>query len=347
MAARTLVPLLILAACASTSLPAAPARAARHDLPVEIAACVDLPRDDSRSHNLSGLAWDESAGLLYAISDRDPALTVFRPSDDFHRFPIVDKLLLDVVPGKWDGEAVTITPGRIYLANEADPTAIRVTDREGRRVEGADLPLPAHFRGIRDNLGLESVAVFAERYLFVANEEALESDGPLATAEAGTVIRILRRDLQNGRDLEVAYRTDPIFADGPEANSGVSDVAPLSPTRLLVLERGYVRGKGNSARIFRVELDGAEDVVGRAALDGATATVPKSLVTDLVDLPDDACSTPPGRERSRVLENYEGLALGPTRAGKRLLFLISDDNENRTQVGRIVVLSVDDRLLAP
>src|SRR5512144_2107805 len=88
---------------------------------VRVVACVDLPRGDPRSHNLSGLAWDPAAGVLLAVSDRDRWLVVLRPSPDFRRYDLGEPIPLDIDVQHWDGEAVAVTPEHLYVANELEP----------------------------------------------------------------------------------------------------------------------------------------------------------------------------------------------------------------------------------
>ena len=196
---------------------------------------------------------------------------------------------------------------------------------------------------MRHNLGLESLTYAASpagRYLIAANEQALTGDGPTSTAAHGTVVRIVRHPLDGGADRAVAYLTDRVFVDGPDADNGVSELAALTPSHVLVLERAFVRGRGNAVRVYAVDLDAALDVT---ALADARAAAPaaKRLVVDLADLPRAGCATPRQPQRHPALANYEGLALGPTLPdGRRVLFLISDDNSRDDQEARVLVLAV-------
>jgi hypothetical protein len=305
----------------------------------EIVSCVDLPRKDARSHNLSGLAWDAGPQQLLAISDRDRWITPLLPRPGFAGWDFGASIQVEVAIELWDGEAIAIAGDRLMIvANETQP-AIFSVDRAGHGATRVELP---EFRGIRDNLGLEGLGYAAADggYVFVVNEQALEHDGPLSTHKRGTLVRILRHSLDGKPDFAAAYLTDPIFAEGPRADNGVSDLAALSPERLLVLERAYVRGRGNAVRVYAVDLHGAQNI---AALGDARAAVPlrKRLVVDLAALTDDLCSQPPLPQRRRTLDNYEGLAVGPALPdGRRLLFLVSDDNERPTQVPRLLTIAV-------
>lgn len=321
------------------AIPAAPRRPAPLPPPVEIISCFDLPRDDPRSHNLSGLAWDPGERKLFAISDRDPTITVLVPRPGFAGFDLAPSITVDIDVQPWDAEALAIAGDRFLVIADETRSEVFSVDRSGHGATRIALPFP----GMRHNVGLEGIGYLASRdgrYLFVVNEQALERDGERSTTARGTTVRILRRSLDGGDDLEVAYVTDPVFAEGWPADNGVSDLAPLSPDRVLLIERGYVFGKGNAIRIYEVDLRTAQNVIGMA---DARAAVPvrKRLVLDLALVADGRCSTPPGPQRSRTLDNYEGLALGPTLGdGRRLLFMVSDDNLRAKQVPRLLTLAI-------
>jgi len=304
----------------------------------EVLSCVDLPRDDPRSHDLSGLAWDPAAHLLYALSDREPRIVVLEPRDDFERWEFRPSIPLQVPVERWDGEALALADDRFLFVADETRQAVFSVDRSGRDAERIAMPW---FRKTRHNLGLEGLGYARSpqgRYVFAANEQALEGDGPTSTASRGTMVRLLRHPLDGGDDLEVAYLTDPIFADGGGDN-GVSDIAPLSADRVLVLERAYVGGSGNSIRIYDVDLRTGHDI--RTLADASAAIpIPKQLVVDLALVKDKRCADSPQAQRRRTLENYEGLAIGPMLDGRRVLFLVSDDNSRATQTARLLALTI-------
>ena len=309
---------------------------------IELLSCVDLPRGEPLSHNLSGLAWDAAAGLLYAVSDRDKQLTVLKPRPGLDGYEFLAPIALDIQIPAWDGEALTLAGDRFFVVAEESERAVFSVDRSGR--DATPIALPG-YRGTRDNLGLEGLgyaASAAGRYVFTVNEAALEGDGPTSTVAHGTVVRILRHRLDGGDDLEVAYLTEPVFADGTRAENGVSDLVALSPDRVLLLERAYVRDTGNAIRVYEVDLRAAPNIIGLADA-RAVAPVAKRLVFDLAQVPDHHCSTTPQPQRRPALENYEGMTLGPTLGdGRQVLFMVSDDNFRpfSRQVARILALAL-------
>ena len=192
------------------------------------------------------------------------------------------------------------------------------------------------------NHGVEGMSAEPDGgYLFICNEEALNSDGAQSTKTAGTTVRILRRALATNTDEERAYRTEPLGAGGTSgADMGVSDILALSPTELLVLERGYQTGYGNTVRLFRVDYSMGDDVLATPSLTASSPVIAKTLVVDLGTLPS-AGITNPGTQPNPILDNFEGLALGPLLDdGRRVIFVTSDDNARATQVPRVLVLGI-------
>ena len=109
---------------------------------------------------------------------------------------------------------------------------------------------------------------------------------------------------------------------------------------LLVLERGWQKGYGNTVRIFRTSLSGATNVSSVASLGPTAPLLDKELIVDFVALAS-AGFEHPSTQPNPILDNYEALSVGPVLAdGRQLLFLTSDDNENENQVARVLVLAV-------
>jgi hypothetical protein len=119
------------------------------------------------------------------------------------------------------------------------------------------------------------------------------------------------------------------------------EMIALSSKRLLVMERGWVRGEGNTVRIFQVSLEGAADIseVASLATPGGPPSLVKELVVDLARCPPSA-ATSPQSQPNPLLDNFEAMALGPLLPdGRRSLVLVSDDNRSPFQVTRVVVLA--------
>ncbi|HWL84970.1 MAG TPA: esterase-like activity of phytase family protein, partial [Polyangiaceae bacterium] len=288
-------------------------------------ALVELPRVPA-THEISGTAFDASTRTLYAILDKRPTITSLVASPDFRTWRVGASLDLTGYPEDgWDGEGlVRNEDGSFYVvASEGIPFVGRF-DVHGALVEKVNMP--SHYADQRSNKGLESLALSPDaHFLFTANEEALFRDGPRATRTRGTLVRIFRRELAMSTDEEFAYRTEPL-PDVDKGEMGVSELAALSSEELLVLERGYRPGYGNTVRVFRVRLAGAKNVLNLPSLDDATPVLDKALVVDVGAIRC-AGAKHPGPQPNPILENYEGMSLGPAlEDGRRLLFLTSDDN---------------------
>ncbi|MGH2603401.1 MAG: esterase-like activity of phytase family protein, partial [Dehalococcoidia bacterium] len=114
-----------------------------------------------------------------------------------------------------------------------------------------------------------------------------------------------------------------------------------SGTDLLVMERSFVPDVGTNVRIHRVSLAGGQNVLTVENLNEATPALAKALLVDLANLPDDAFPEPRQPQPNRILDNFEGIALGLTLPdGRRLLFVVSDDNKRDPQTPRVLVLAV-------
>ena len=129
-----------------------------------------------------------------------------------------------------------------------------------------------------------------------------------------------------------AYPIDPVFAPGEDGNNGVASIVAdqRDPERLLVLERSYVSGVGNSIRIYEADLRGATDVQHVPALPGQQVRpVRKRLLADLSDF------------GLQTVDNVEGITWGPRLpTGERTLFLVSDNNFSPSQTTQLIGLAV-------
>jgi hypothetical protein len=300
---------------------------------VELVAAYDLARDDPRSRELSGIAWDAASQTLFAVSDTVPVIVPLHPTADLRTWSFGTVIHL-ALTDTWDGEGIAVTPDGFLVANERGPH-VYAFDRGGRLLR--ELALPPVFAQCVKNKALESLSVTPDgRYVFTANESTLLVDEPQPTTTEGALVRVLRHDLTTGEEAAHAYRTEPIFAVGPSSDMGVSDVLALSPTELLVMERSFVPGTGNSIRVYRATFAGVS-VLGAASLPIATPAMKKALLFDFASVPGAELA---GRGPHHF-PNYEGLALGPVRPdGRRVLFVVSDDNANPELVARVLVLAV-------
>lgn len=239
----------------------------------------------------------------------------------------------------FDGEGLALTRGNEVLISSENEPSIRRFRLDGSLV--AELPVPERFRvapagQATNNQTFESLALSPYgRSLFTAVEGPLAPDGQ--TEDGRSRIRILeyttRRNNEFVPSAQYFYLAEP--------GQGVVEIVAVSERKLLVLERGFVVGQGNTVRVFQINLAGAPNIADEPSLATTSrSAIAKTLLVDLATCPPSGATTP-GTQANPLLDNFEGLALGPRLGGGRQsLILQSDDNFNPTQVTRLVVLAV-------
>ena len=273
----------------------------------------------------------------------------FFTQPDGSRYPNLAHARLEQGDQVPDIETIRVDPrdGSLWYGSEGnrkvglDPF-VRHADSGGRYL--ATLPTPAMFKvsteetGSRNNMSFEALSFASDgKSLWLGMEAALYQDGPLATPDMGSVVRITRLDRAGTVLGQYAYPIEPVAsrpAPGKEADNGVSEILAVSDHQLLVVERaGVEHADGiytNHVRIYEMDTQGATDIQAIPALAGA-AYVParKRLLLDLEKI---------GLER---VDNIEGISWGPRlENGRRSLVMISDDNFNAQQVTQILAFEV-------
>lgn len=273
----------LLMACAAAFASSGPATAARPQPDTgQCATGVDLfgfsdalnkrTFDGTNVGGLSGLTYDAGRDVYYGLVDNEgttPArfYTLRLPTDGqkLGKPRILDVTTLKdgsgqpITGANFDGEGIALTPDdELLISSETEPS-IRRFALDGTFL--GELPVPDRFLvqggGGQPNQTFESLSLSPDgQSLFTANEGYLSADGE--TAGGGDRIRILRyeNDPQNGfvPAEEFYYLADP--------GLGVVEILALSEDELLVLERGFQAGVGNTIKIYRVSLEGATDVSG-------------------------------------------------------------------------------------
>jgi hypothetical protein len=294
------------------------------------------------------------------------ALSDARVSSRFYEMAVsLDGSTLSVTPRRavalenadpLDTEGMVKSPwGTLLVSTEGDGDKEPVLqpkllefDREGALVRS--FPIPEKFlvsgsppeKGVRDNLAFESLALSLEGdKVFVGVEGTLYQDGAVAGVDSIGFSRILVFAVK-GNDLsetaEYVYPMGPFipaadFAE-QEVSGGLVELVSLGGTRLLALERIFIRELSgekrdrNQSRIFSVDLSSASNVMSDESLEVSRdwRPVTKELVLDLDDVVDRL-----PREYPR-LDNLEAMGLGPELpGGGRALLLASDDNFHSRQ----------------
>ena len=319
---------------------------------------------------LSGLDHDPASGLWVALSDDRSELQPARfytldvaVRADALRVQVLDVVTLRQADGQpyprrstrgevVDPEAVRLLPGgrSLLWASEGDyrvnqPPGLREARLDGSHVRDFVVPEHLHFAsrpgsGPRDNNTFEGLALAPDaRTAWVAMEAALEQDGPVpGVGRPGGPCRFTAFDVARGRAVrQVAYLPDAIpqapVVPGTYADNGVSEILMLDADRMLVLERAYATGAGNSLRLYEIDTRAASDVLAIDALaPGNHRPAAKTLVADFAAL---------GLSR---LDNTEGMCWGPPLPdGKRMLVVVSDDNFNPLQITQFAAFEYADR----
>lgn len=267
--------------------------------------------------DFSGLTWAGGSDF-YSVSDKTRGIFPLQISIEPSSGRILSTTVGAMLPvktrlGDFEGIAFVAESRRIYLSPERGSGIVAFSLAMG---SASPVSLPRIFQRARENKGIESLTFNATVGNFwIANEEALQGDGPLSGAQQGTTVRLQKFDRQIKPLAQFAYCTERSGIRLYGAGTGVSDLALLPNGELLVLERvaGFA---GLSPKIFRAETRGATDVSEIPKLDGAAfKPAAKKLLF----------------ERATITINFEGIALGPElRDGWRSLLLISDSGGGTT-----------------
>jgi hypothetical protein len=243
----------------------------------------------------------------------------------------------------------------LYWASEGDAKRSMPAFVREMRMDGSyssQLPLPAMLAfsangttGLRDNKALEGLSFSPSGdTLWLATEAALLQDGPApGVGVAGGPIRLTQFAVHSGQPFrQIAYLPDavpaaPVVAGvrPPAAvtpsglsDNGISEIWMASETGMLVLERAWAYGVGNSVRLYWLDTEDADDVMELPSLAGAAfKPAAKTLLLDFQTL---------GLPH---LDNLEGMTRGPTLPnGNPTLVFVSDDNFNSSQVTQFIAL---------
>ncbi|MEU9665149.1 esterase-like activity of phytase family protein [Streptomyces bobili] len=278
--------------------------------------------------NLSALAVDQD-GSLAALSDRS---SLFRLDPRTLR-PAGVVPLTDENGAALDSEGLVVDrDGTRLVTSETEPSVRRyspagallgrLTVPDALRVAPAGRAVP---NGTFEGLTL----LPGGRTLLASMEYALSGDA------AGTVRfqTWTRRGGEFTLGAQYAYRAD--------AGLGVPEVRATPDGRLLVLERGFTAGVGNTVRLYLADPRRATDTSGVENLTGQDGVRPigKTLLADLVSCPSRG-ATAKQPQPNPLLDNIEGMVItGRSRSTLKVL-LVSDDNQNAIQTTRFHFLRV-------
>lgn len=325
------------------------------------------PGDGLVVGGLSGLAWSSLNKIIYAISDdrgRNGASRFYELKLSFlennkPELNISGVHLLRTENGKTfpdrslDPEGIAVDRrGWIYVSSEGDleaktlaPPVILQLDQKGQVKRRSHFQAPffdiekVGEYGIRYNMAFESLDILEpERILVTTTETALYQDGPLASLNEGTVVRIASYSMDREGELtplhQKVYPLSKLPARREVSRSvmGVPDILILKPDEYLVLERAYLADRAKlRVKLFYADCRPATEVQALPSLQNQTYEPCQKK-----DLYDFDLLIGKLNEIHPVIDNIEGMTWGPElEGGGRLLIFISDNNfrtEQKTQI---------------
>ncbi|MFI1353190.1 esterase-like activity of phytase family protein [Streptomyces sp. NPDC020898] len=279
--------------------------------------------------NLSALAVDRN-GDLAALSDRSSLFTLDRRTLS----PTSVVPLADETGAALDSEGLVVDrDGTRLVSSETEPS-VRRYSRDGRILDR--LPVPDALKvtpagRATANQTFEGLTLLpGGRTLLAAMEYAIAGDS------TGTV-RFQTWERHGKRfalGAQYAYRTD--------TGLGVPEVAATPDGRLLVLERGFTAGVGNTVRLYLADPRHATDTSGVENLTGqgdGVRLVRKTLLADIAACPT-LGATAKQPQPNPLLDNIEGMVITGHAHGALRVLLVSDDNQNAVQTTRFYFLRV-------
>ncbi|PWI18249.1 hypothetical protein DI272_31980 [Streptomyces sp. Act143] len=276
--------------------------------------------------NFSALAVDRD-GSLAALSDRSSLFSL----DARTLAPRSVVPLADEKGAALDSEGLVIDrDGTRLVTSETEPS-IRRYSEDGRILDR--LPVPDALRvapagRAAANGTFEGLTRFRGG-LLASMEYALSGD----TSGAVRFQTWQRHGTSFALAAQYAYQPDP--------GLGVPEVQSLPDGRLLVLERGFTSGVGNTVRLYLADPRHATDTGKVANLTGQDGVrlIRKTLLTDLVNCPS-LGATAKQPQPNPLLDNIEGMAVTGRAEGVWKVLLVSDDNQNAAQTTRFYHLRV-------
>ncbi len=166
--------------------------------------------------------------------------------------------------------------------------------------------------------------------------EPLIEDGIPPQSEAtSSPVRLTKLYIKNNQQLaQYAYLLDPVHTNTLKQNdfnvNSVVELLVLNDSVLLIMERSYVKDKGNSVKIFKISLEDATEISSMNSLKGKSyKAVKKELFLDFADY-------------GKRIDNIEGMSFGKDFPdGRKSLVCISDNNFNKEQQTQFWLFAID------
>ncbi|MER6011846.1 esterase-like activity of phytase family protein [Streptomyces bluensis] len=280
--------------------------------------------------NFSALAVNRD-GSLAAVSDRSALFTL----DPRTLRPTGVAPLADDKGAELDSEGLVVDrDGTLLVSSEKEPS-VRRYDREGRLL-GGSLPVPDALRVAPAGRAVTN-GTFEGLTLLPGGRTLLASMEYALSGDSTGIVRFQTWDRPRGQD----FRLSAQYGYRADSGLGVVETTALPDRRLLVLERGFTSGVGNTVRLYLADPRHATDTRGVENLTGQADVrlVKKTLLTDLVTCPT-LGATAKQPQPNPLLDNIEGMTITGHGPGGLRVLLVSDDNQNPTQTTRFYRLNV-------
>lgn len=292
----------------------------------------------AKSRGLSGLTY-AGGDTFWTIEEKSGALIELKIEIDAGTGAVTDVHEVHrakALGGNFEGIAFDPLQPKLWICEEEGNTIQAFEIEKGRLSDTIEVPI---MRSAKSNRGLEALAISSSGLdMWTCNENELPIDR-LASPGSSEIVRLIHFTRTSASEPwkmadQWVYRPEqPISLDPRrqrKLRNGVSSLCVMENGGLLVLERetDKFRPARGRSRIYRVDREGATDVMGHASLASADyVPVRKHLLYD-------------GLTRHA---QYEGLALGPKLAdGSRAAILVSDASDNGVEYFMSLKLSPRD-----
>ncbi|MEW1827912.1 esterase-like activity of phytase family protein [Streptomyces sp. NPDC088196] len=280
--------------------------------------------------NFSALAVDKD-GSIAALEDRSSLFNLNAKTLQPERVvPLADEN-----GAALDSEGLVIDrDGTRLITSETEPS-IRRYSRDGKILDRLPVPsslLVAPAGRASSNLTFEGLTLLPGGHTLLASMEA-----PIAGDTSGAV-RFQTWTRTKGDHFKLAAQ----YAYKPDASFlGVPEVQSLPDGRLLVLERGFTSGVGNTVRLYLADPRHATNTSNIDYLTGQPGVrlIKKTLLADIADCPS-LGATAKQPQPNPLLDNIEGMVITGKEKGAYKVLLVSDDNQNAVQTTRFYYLRV-------
>ncbi|WP_329217627.1 esterase-like activity of phytase family protein [Streptomyces sp. NBC_01485] len=290
------------------------------------ALAVDVPHARLRSSGGTPI------GSLAALSDRSSLFDL----DAKTLQPKGVVPLADENGAALDSEGLVVDrDGTRLITSETEPS-IRRYSRTGKILDRLPVPsslLVAPAGRATSNQTFEGLTLLPGGRTLLASMEYAISGDSTNMVRFQTWNRAGTKGGHFALGAQYAYRTD--------AGLGVPEVQATPDGRLLVLERGFTPGVGNTVRLYLADPRHATNTSGVDSLTGQgdVRLIKKTLLTDVATCPS-LGATAEQPQPNPLLDNIEGMVITGQAKGRLKVLLVSDDNQNAAQVTRLYFLRV-------